>query len=260
MKFFSFRFTSIMRPMIYLFLFSLGYGLGELYLIQFMAPWNTLLECGWLALFGLGVYFVCTLIWGKKRQTLAPLKVLEVFTLCLILNLFTAYCLSPLSLTSGWRTILGAILGTSSLLFALPTLILFFKAIYEDQMNFKLQFQSVIAVWKTKFWLILNIWLFLFALMYIWDNFMGGPLYSATRFDAPSLFTSLLFLKEPTIYLEMILYFSLGAQGTYELVMLGLMEAILGVFLECNILSWYGQAYNEVKFSSSFPNANKGSD
>lgn len=244
MKSFSFRFTSIMRPMIYLFLFSLGYGLGELYLIQLNSPWNTLLSCLWLALFGLGLYFVCTLIWGKKRKTLAPLKVLEVLALCLGLNLFTAYCLSPLSLTSGWRTILGAILGTIALLLALPTLILFFKAIYEDQMSFKAQCQRVLAVWKAKFWLILNGWLLLFALMYLWDNLLGGPLYSATRFDAPSLFTSLLFLKEPTIYLEMILYFSLGAEGTYELVMLGLMEALCGIFLECNLLSWYGQVYD----------------
>ncbi len=244
MKSFPLRFTSIMRPMIYLFLFSLGYGVGELYLIQLSTSWNTFLECVWLALFGVGLYFVCTLIWGKKHKTLAVSKVLEVLGLCLILNLFTAYCISPLSLVNGPLVLLGAILGTFCLLFALPTLILFFKTIYEDQMNFKVQCQLVLKVWKSKFWIILNLWLLLFALMYGWDNLLGGPLYSATRFDAPSLFTSLLFLKEPTLYLEMIVYFSSGAQGTYELMMLGLMEAVIGVFLECNILSWYSQAYN----------------
>ncbi len=243
MKTFPFRFTSLLRPMIYFFFFSLGYGLGELYLLQYDAPrW---IECIWLAIFGLGLYFVCTLIWGKKRQTLAWPKVLEVLGLCLGLNLFTTYCISPLSLAQGPLVLLGALLGTGCLLGALPTLILFFKAIYEDQKTFQAQWQSVLATWRQKFWVILNLWLLLFGLMFLWDNLIGGPLYTATRFDAPSLFTTLLFLKEPTVYLELILSFSLGADGTYELIMLGLMEALGAIFLECNIISWYGQAYQE---------------
>lgn len=35
-----FRFTSLLRPMIYLFLFSLIYGFGTLTLLDLPAPWN----------------------------------------------------------------------------------------------------------------------------------------------------------------------------------------------------------------------------
>lgn len=245
MKHFPFRFTSLIRPMIYLFLFSLVYGYGELFLLNLSSSWSSLLSCLWLSLFGLGLYFVCTLIWTKKRKTLSLPKVLEVLGLCLGLNLFTNYCISPLSLTSGPLVLVGAFLGTIFLLFAIPTFILIFKAIYEDIPSFKEQFNAVIITWKKKFWLILNLWLVLFGWMYLWDNFMGGPLYSAIRFDAPSLFTSLIFLKEPTVYFEMILFFSQGAEGTYELVMLGLLEAILVTFLACNLISWFGQAFDQ---------------
>lgn len=243
MKNFPFRFTSIMRPMIYLFLFSLIYGYGELILLNEETFWSPLLGCFWLSLFGLGLYFVCTLIWKKKRKTLSLFKVLEVLSLCLGLNLITTYIISPLSLTSGSFVLIGAFLGTLFLLFALPTLILLFKAIYDDIPSLSEQFGAVFSVWKKKFWLVLNLWLALFGWMYLWDNLLGGPLYSAIRFDAPSLFTSLLFIREPTVYFEMILFFSTGAEGTYELVMLGIMESILVIFFACNIISWLGQAF-----------------
>lgn len=239
-----FRFTSVFKPMVYLFLFSLLYGYGTLWLLSLPDPWNELLRTIWLAFFGLGLYFVCTLIWGKKRKTLALKKSGEVFLVCLALNLFTAYCISPLSLVSGnlALSLTGAILGTLFLLLALPSLILFFQAVYEGRSGWKEQVDFVLNAWKERFWYILNLWLLLFVLMFVWDNLMGGPLYAGARFDAPSIFTTLLFLKEPTIYFEMILVLSNGASGTWELVMLGVMESLLMVFLECNIISWYGHA------------------
>lgn len=242
-----FRFTSLFRPMVYLFLFSLIYAPGTFWLMNLPQPWSDLARCVWLALFGLGLYFICTLVWGKKRKTLALSKSGEVFLVCLILNLFTAWCISPLSLVSGnlALSLCGAILGTVFLLFALPSLILLFRAVYEDIQGWKAQLDFILNAWKQKFWVILNLWLLLFVLMFAWDNLMGGPLYSAVRFDAPSLFTSLLFMKEPTVYFELILFLSNGGEGTYELVMLGVLEAVLGVFLECNIISWIGRAAQE---------------
>lgn len=242
-----FRFTSIFKPMVYLFIFSLAYGYGTLKLIELEQPWNNLLRSIWLALFGLGLYFICTLIWGKKRKTLALKKSGEVFLLCLVLAFFTAYVISPLALASGdaLRLIAGAILGTVFLLFALPTLILIFRAIYEDCQTIPEQFAFVRTVWKKKFWFILNLWLLLFILMFLWDNVFGGPLYIRSGFDTPGLFTNVLFLKQPTVYFEMIWMLSASAAGTYELIMLGIIEAILEIFLECNIISWIGRASQE---------------
>lgn len=239
-----FRFTSLLRPMIYLFLFSLIYGFGTLMLLDLPAPWNDITRTLLLAVFGLGLYFVSTLIWGKKRKTLALKRTAEVFGLCLFLAVFTTVVISPLSLQGNhvvWL-IVGAILGTFCLLFALPTLVLFFRAIYDGIDSFGEQVKFVRLPWKGRFWYILNLWLMLFVLMYAWDNFMGGPLYSGGGFDAPSIFTTLMYLKEPTIYFEMILLLSQGAAGTWELTMLGILESLLMVFLECNLIAAIGEA------------------
>lgn len=239
-----FRFTSIFKPMVYLFLFSLVYGFGTIRMIELDLPFNDLLRSVWLAFFGLGFYFICTLIWGKKRKTLALAKSGEVFGLCLLLALLTAYVISPLSFGTNdpFRLIAGALLGSVFLLFALPTLILIFRAVYEDRMSARAQYSFVCKVWKEKFWYILNLWLLLFILMFAWDNFLGGPLYTHSGFGAPGLFATVLFLKEPTVYFEMIWMLASNASGVYELIMLGLMEAILEIFLECNIISWIGHA------------------
>ncbi|MBF0578206.1 hypothetical protein IM774_00020 [Erysipelotrichaceae bacterium RD49] len=239
-----FRFTSLLRPMIYLFLFSLIYGFGTLKLMDLPSPYNDISRCLLLSVFGLGLYFVSTLIWGKKRQTLTPKRAGEVWSLCLLLAVVTTWVISPLSLQGGnlGLLLLGAVLGTVCLLFALPTLILFFRAIYNGIDSLSDQIKFVRLAWRGKFWYILDLWLMLFVLMYAWDNFMGGPLFSAGTFDAPSIFTTLMYLKEPTIYFEMILLFSQSAPGTWELTMLGILEAVLMVFLECNIIAWIGQA------------------
>ncbi len=239
-----FRFTSLFKPMVYMAIFCIAYAFGYLSFINISAGMSQIaaLLCGALILsvFGVALYFVCTLVWGKKRATLGAKKIAHVWIVCLVLALFTSFGIGPLAYAGGNTLMLiaGAVLGLVMLLFALPTLILFFYAVYSGHESWNDQILAVMDYWKSNPMRIINYWLVIFLIMYLWDNMLAGPLYSAGAFDAPALFSNLMYLSQPGTFT--ILLLMNGTAQVTELVMLTTMGAIILVFLSCNTISWIG--------------------
>ncbi len=241
-----FRFTSLFKPMVYLLLFSLAYSAGWLYWTSH-APETlnpclvSLPGCLMLSVYGLCLYFVCTLVWGKKRGTLSAKKALSVWIVCLLVALVCMYGLTPLSYAGGNAAllILGAFCGLAFLFLVIPCLLFWFYAVYLGIEGFRDQFAFVERCWKTGGMKALNLWLIVFLLIWLWDSLMGGPLYSGSGFDAPGICTSLFFMGEPGTYFVLLLMLGHGFNG--DLLMLTAMQSLFLVFYACNTISWIGQ-------------------
>ncbi len=236
-----FRFTSLLKPMIYLIVFSLLYGAGALWSLSLPSGWGGLICCLFAGLYGLCLYFVCGLCWGKKRGTLSVPIMIEVFVLSLVLALIAMYVLSPLAITTSVLLyLLGAVLGTILLFFGIPSLIVIFRTLYEGITSFKEQISAVILAWKTHFWRILNVWLIFVLVLFFWDGFIAGPLYSPSGLNPAALMSSLVLLRQPGVSAEMMVLMGASGDGIGELVMLLALCAILEVFFECNMIVWTG--------------------
>ena len=253
-----FRFTSLLKPMIYWVVFSLLYGAGAIWSLTLSTEWSGLITCLFWALYGVALYFICGLCWGKKRGTLSIQIVAEVFALSLVLALVAMYVLSPLALTaSPVLYILGALIGLVFLFFAIPSLILIFRALYEGKTGFKEQIDAVLLAWKKNFWRILNVWLIFVLVLYFWDSFIGGPLYSSSGLNPAALMSSLILLRQPGLSAEMMVLMGASGEGIGELVVLLAICALLEIFFECNMIVWLGDAaaktWNEESAQPSKP-------
>lgn len=236
----TFRFTSLFKPLVYLILFSLIYDAGYLWLSN-STEYFALAGTMWMAVYGLGVYFVCSLAWGKKRGTLEWKKIGIVLLWCLfwgvIVQLISILYLALYGNMAGM--LLSYSISGAGLIFAVPLGVLLFRLLYNNVTQPHMILASISETLRRHFGKLINSWLVLLLVMIAWDSMFYGPL-AANEMNVPMMFSNLVFYGAPFMFPVMIFMLSGGtlAAGMTELAILYILSGIFLCWLSLNMVCW----------------------
>ncbi len=217
-------FTSILKPMIYAVLFSLIYSVGYVFLNMLsidgkLTFWIfTLLSLIWVSLYGLSVYFVCSLVWTKKAGALRKDRLLKiagmVFGSAAAVNL-AGYLCSWLLQSNLFLRLLAALICLFFYVFFVPACCLYFYGVYEeDRPKLELLFRQITESIRRSFSGTVNLWLILFLVLIGWQSLFSGPLSIMFGFDPGALLLSFLYMGEPFCYPVLIAWLSAGTMNS----------------------------------------------
>lgn len=244
-----FHFTKYLKPMFYILLFSAVYMLGYLGLtaIPVSGMASYLIDCLriiWIAVYGVGLYFTSTLVWGKKRKTLSGTCVSRVFLWNLAWT-FVSLTVSSISRISMAFYVISSILSAFLLIFLMPATILFWYGVYRQEQDVKGILESIRESLKKHPAKILNPWLILFFAMVGWDSLFQAPLSIAWQISAPALLANLLSISAPFSF-PILLLSIIGTSMPQEyvaVIMLDVLFSLVLCFLMVNLASWTAEQY-----------------
>ena len=239
-------FTSLLKPMFYIILFSVLYGIGYT-AVTVRNMTSPMPETGimifdtlWLAVYGLGMYFVFTLIWGKKRGTLRAENTWKV----LLWNILISLTIRGAAVLALWLSrysaglIAGALLCLLVLICAVPVILVFWYLIYLDEdrtfvdtavRTFQIIFRKPVAVQ--------NGWLIILAVQIVWNSLFSGPLSVLISFNPGVYMINFMYLGEPFVYSVLLGYLSAvtGAADLTYVLMLDVLFSLILVWAVSNL-------------------------
>lgn len=240
------RFTSILKPMIYGWMFSLAFCLGYYFIVDLeMNIWLQMIVVSlWLAIYGLGLYFCAGLVWGRRAGTLKGAKtgrvILWNFIWNFVLSLLCYFGDSYFKYTNMVLFVIFEIIALVFLIGFIPVTCWYYKNLYNGKLSIKDLIASVKTVWEKKGLSALNPWLVLLLVMVAWDSLFAGPMGLTNGFDALTLLSSLLFMGSPCSYWVLLLYLHAAGSGVAELVVLYICSSVLVNWYEINLIDWLG--------------------
>ena len=253
-KGFKLQFSAAVKPSIYMIVLSCLYSV--LYMLSARANFSSSVSLAAQTLlfgaYGLGLYFVCTMMWGKKPGVLSLGKTCLVlawnlFWICMVNLISYAYTLVVNAGLSQWILLIVQLLAGLLIIFLVPATLLFYKALYEDAESSKEILGSIWVSLKKSPSAILNAWLILFIVLMVWDTLFSGPLSIYYGFNATLLMANLLYIGNPMFYWIMMLFVS-GAQGAFVyMILLYILWGLLCTWLEMNLIAWIGSKWQPSK-------------
>ncbi|MCF0261061.1 MAG: hypothetical protein HUJ54_14470 [Erysipelotrichaceae bacterium] len=243
---FKIRFTSLLKPAIYAIVFSCLYSLAYLWISGQIEnqPASLAAQILLVSVYGVGLYFVCTLVWGKQHGVLNLSCTGKVFGWNIVwaaaAALISWLYVMVISSSSLFLLLAVQILAGVLLIFLIPFTLLFYKGVYEKEEDLK----SLLAgVWKSFLKAptgVLNPWLLLFLALVGWDTLFSGPMGIYYGFNAAGLLSSLIFIGNPMFYWMMLLYVS-GGQGAFMyMIILYILSGLIFTWLWLNLAAWTG--------------------
>ncbi|MCF0258423.1 MAG: hypothetical protein HUJ54_01060 [Erysipelotrichaceae bacterium] len=244
---FKIRFTALLKPAIYAIAFSCLYSLAFLWISGLMENQlaSLALQTLLVSLYGVGLYFVCTLVWGRRHGVLNLSCVGKVFGWNVLWSAAAAlvswlYVIVVNSNTGWFFLLLVQLMAGALLIFLVPFTLLFYKGVYEKEEDLKGLLAGVWSSWKKSPTGILNPWLLLFLAMVGWDTLFSGPMGIYFGFNAAGLLSSLVFIGNPMFYWIMMLYVS-GGQGAFMyMIVLYILSGLVFTWLWLNLAAWTG--------------------
>lgn len=245
-----FRFTSLFKPLVYLILFSLIYDIGYVWAAD-QGFAMAALSVAWKALYGLGLYFVCTLAWGRKRGALSGRITLYVLIWSVLPAAFV--WMMDTALLDWYGNPAGMLLlyGLSAMLliFLIPYTLLLWHGLYMGETSLKRLFESAWDKLKANYTKIINFWLILFLVRVVWDSMFAGPLGMNESFNLVLLLSNLVYLGWPMMYPVMLIMLSKNGigGGIGELILLYVLWDLLLCWLALNAVCWLGELAGPAK-------------
>lgn len=232
-------FTSLLKPMFYMILFSVLYGIGYT-AVTIRNLTDPMPEIGimifdtlWLAVYGLGMYFAFTLIWGKKRGTLRAENTWKV----LLWNILISLTIRGAAVLALWLSqypagmIAGALLCLAILICAFPVVLIFWYLIYLDEdrtfVDTAVQTFQMIARKPAG---TLNGWLIVLAVQIVWNSLFSGPLSVLISFNPGIYMINFMYLGEPFVYSVLLGYLSMAA-GAADLTYVLMLDVLFSLVL-----------------------------
>lgn len=249
MSFFKkFHFTSLLKPMIYVFLFSIVYTAGYFFMMQSTLPLalSITLEVLWVSLFGLGLYFAAGLAWGQKRKTLALDRVLMVLAWNVCWSAFASVI--PWLVGLFFNPVIYWLWQAASLvllIFLMPATFEYYYALYEGMESLRNILRSIWTSLIHNFSKTVNPWLVLLLLIIGWSTLFAGPLSIAQGANAGMLISSLLYLGSPCSYWVLLAFLNMGGEGVAALIVLEVLISILFTWLEVNLIAWNKESFEK---------------
>lgn len=266
----NFRFTSIFKPLIYLIVFSVIYSFGLVWLSQ---QDSSLFSAGsvlWMAAYGLCVYFVCTLVWGRQRGTLSWRAIAVVLGWNVVWGIAVHLLSWAYNLSYGNMLAMLVVYAVSAagLVFLVPYTLLVWRGLYKaaglpdggNSLSFKDLFTNAWQILISHFGKIVNSWLVLLLVIIFWDSMFLAPMGLDESMNLAQVFSNMIYYGAPGMYPVMLLMLSGGnlASGMAELALLFVLSGIVLSWFSLNMVSWISR-FDPVVSKRKYGRKTKGS-
>lgn len=208
----NFQVRKLFKPLVYTLILSFLYNL--LYLYSMNTTTNVIAYACQivLGLLGsLGFYFICTMCWGKKKNTLSLNHLIYILVLQAIYIFIIQGILTPLYYAFGnitWAAVIIQLMSAMGIIFMMPLQLIYYYGLYEGVQGPKALLAYVWDKFKVHFKPLLNWFCTIFLIVVALDTLWWGMFSMINGFNATEILSRMYFMGNPMMSWMMYFYMS----------------------------------------------------